>query len=151
MANDPEQQLYEDMADLTERVPKLENEIKSLKRKITKLSTRIESLELMAFQDQIANLNDKIDSINKYINAIGLRVVLNELDFLQLHMRKAIDKKLSEGNTKRQIREYISNKHASAQEKARLSSKPFEYLLEFKKECMTYSKKYKLGAFTEKP
>ena len=65
MANDPEQQLYADMADLREAVPKLQNEVKSLKARLTKLTTRIEQMELMGFQDQVGAVDRKTDVLSE--------------------------------------------------------------------------------------
>ncbi len=67
MANDSEQQLYEDMAELRDKVPKLQNEIRSLKTRLTKLSGRVESLELMDFQSQISKLDDRVESVKQEI------------------------------------------------------------------------------------
>lgn len=59
MVTDPEQQLYKDMADLTEQMPKLQREVKSLKTRLAKLISRIDRLELIGLQDQLTSLGDE--------------------------------------------------------------------------------------------
>jgi len=146
MANDPEQQLYTDMADLTEKVPKLQNEIKSLKAKLTKLSGRIESLELMAFQEQISSLNDKMKSISESLLAASRRLARFEMEFLQYHVRGVIRDELSGPECER-VREYIAKEYARAEEKLVHSSEPLSILRDFRKVCTECSKEYNLGAF----
>ena len=69
MTNDPEQQLYEDIADLMKKVSNLRNENRALKTKLTKLSNRVESIELLALQDQISTLNDEVKSNKQELQA----------------------------------------------------------------------------------
>jgi predicted nucleic acid-binding Zn-ribbon protein len=152
MVNDPEKQLYEDMADLTEKVPKLQNEIKSLKNRLTKLSNRIESLELMTFQDQISKLGDELRLIKTNLVAVSRVVAFSEIDNLQLHMQEAIRSTLPANEPKTiRLKEYISVENARAIEKNTNSPTPLDVLNAFRKECITCSDKYNLGAFVDKP
>ena len=152
MTNDPEQQLYKDMADLTEKVPKLQNEIKSQKRRLTRLSNRVESLELLALQDQISNLNDKVDSINTNLADVARTVAITEIDNLKLHMVSAIRRRLSVNNSNRtRLREYISTECIKARERARTSSSPIDLLDGFRDVCISCSREYDLRAFAHKP
>ncbi len=152
MGNDLEQQLYTDMADLTEQVPKLQNEVKSLKKRLTKLSNRVESLELVTFQDQIANLNDKVDSINTHLIDVARTVAIIEMDALRLHMQTAIRRALSTNNPKRlQLKEYIFSECTKASERARTSPSPIDLLDEFRDVCISCSREYDLHAFAHKP
>ena len=67
MAEDREQQLYRDIAFLTEELPKLQNKNKALKAELKKAFNRIDNLELMAFQDQISNLDALVKELKDTI------------------------------------------------------------------------------------
>ena len=152
MVSDREQQLYQDMANLREKVPKLQNEVKYLKAKLTKLSNRIERLELMAFQDQITELSDKINSISTKLLDVSRAVAFNEMDVLSLHMREAIDIKFANASKLRtRLREYISAECAKAIQQRLDSPEPLAVSREFKTLCIECSDKYQLDAFVTKP
>ncbi len=152
MANDLEQQLYRDMADLTEKVPKLQNEIISLKKRLTKLSNRIESLELLSLQDQISNLNDELASTNRSVITLRRTVVSNEMDTLKLHMLRAIRNALPKGDpNKIRLSEHIRVEFSKARERIKISPQPLDVLDDFEEECEHCSIKYNLGAFATKP
>lgn len=130
----------------------IDNKIKSLKGQITRLSNRIEKLELSAFQDQISNLDNEIRSIDEKLLAVSRVVTFNELDALNLHMHEAIHLKLTADDPDRiQLKEYISVEYARAVERHKNSLEPLTVLKAFRKECITCSNKYKLGAFATKP
>ena len=151
MATDPEGQLYKDMADLTEKVPKLQNELAALKKRLTELTKRVESLELMAFQDQISKLGDEVKSTNEDLVRLSRVVVLNEIDTLHLHMERAISKEVSDDKLRERLRLYISVEGTRARERVDNAPSPITILMAFKKECISCSDKYDLGAFAGKP
>ncbi len=64
MENDPEKQLYQDMADLTEKVPKIQGEVKSLKTRLKRLAGQVEQLDLINSQNQIVALDQKINLVD---------------------------------------------------------------------------------------
>ena len=146
MENDPEQQLFKDMADLREKVPKLQNEIKSLKGRLTKLSNRVESLELMTFQDQISRLGEKIDSVSKNLVNVSRLFAEFVIDFNQMHIKNAIDLTLK-SPLRETVREQITLEQARAVEAISHSLNPLEIAKKFSYTCVEYSKKYNLNAF----
>ena len=146
MANDPEQQLYKDMDDLTEKVPKLRNEVKSLKRRLTIMSKRVESLELMAFQDQISKLDEKVNSIGAVLINTNRSLARFEMDFMQYHVCRAIRSSLKSPERDKLL-DHISMEFARGTESIKHSSNPLSISTKFTKECVEYSDKYNLDAW----
>jgi hypothetical protein len=146
MVNDPESQLYRDMADIKELVPELQKEIKSLKGKITKLTNRIQTLEMMAFQEQITSLVEKINLLNEKALETSRYAAKFEMDFIQYHMKGMIHQKLSNQERER-LSEHITQLFATAKERVQNSLEPISILIDFKNECIDCSKKYDLDAF----
>lgn len=146
MSQDPEQQLYSDMADLTEKVPKIQNAVKSINTRLNKLSSRIENLELMAFQEQINSLNDKIDSLNGNLLNVSRAIARFEMDFTQSHMCVAIRNHVS-GQKQKDLEEHVKMLFAKYREVIKHSLDPVSIALEFRVECVKCSNEYNLDAF----
>jgi len=146
MINDAEQQLYKDIADLTKKVPKLQNEIKALKGRLTKLSNRVESLELMTFQDQISRLGEKIDSVSMNLVNVSRLFASFVIDVNQMHIKSAIDQTLK-SPIRETVKEQITLKQAQAAEAISHSLNPLEIAKGFRYTCVEYSHKYNLDAF----
>lgn len=146
MANDLEQQLYVDMADLTEKVPKLKSEIKLLKTRLATLSSRVKSLELMDFQSQISRLDDKINSVSEHSVMVSQSLADFELNFMQYLMSDRIQKCL-QGSTCERVKTRIRMTFAQAREAIRHSSEPLKIVRSFTEECERCSKEYKLDVF----
>lgn len=162
MANDLEQQLYSDMADLTEKVPKLQDEIKLLKQRLTKLSKRIENRESMAFQDQISNLNDKVEAaqlkLQEQITHVSDSLLVTaqflarfDIEWIRWGLSEWSSKRLSKSTvpTYSKVRQFLLSHSATAKEKTRHSSTPLSVAMEFRKECEDYFEDNKLHPFLD--
>ncbi|MFH0847588.1 MAG: hypothetical protein V1894_06020 [Chloroflexota bacterium] len=155
MANDAEAQLYEDMADLKEQVPKLQNEIKKVKANVSKLTRRVDSSELMGFQEQITKLNERLGFIDEKLLGLSQIVAITEIERLNLHMQDSINAMLSTGVGNRQqytrLREALTFECSKARTEASTSPTPTKILTGFRVLCMDCSRKYNLDAFMGKP
>ena len=120
--DDPEAQLYADVADLTEKVPKIRSEL-------DELATKVQSLEFSGFQEQITSLDKKINKLNSALlesNRIIADYIINSLKKFTLDTVNSVTTPLISGKkvelTKREAREYVIEECATAS-KAIYSSK----------------------------
>ncbi len=148
--SDLEKQLYIDIADLVEKVPKLETEIaglnsivpslpkeiQSLKTRLTKLSNRVDSLELMAFQEQISRLDEKITAISdrlKQQEALNDEMVkataLSKFDFVNRDFLGILDS--NQLSNSRHLRTQLFADIAKTRQLIRTGQQPVDELKSF--------------------
>jgi hypothetical protein len=124
--DDPEAQLYADVADLTEKVPKIRSDL-------DELATKVQTLEFSGFQEQITSLDKKINKLNSALldsNRIIADYIINSLkkftlDTIDSIPTPLISKKKME-ITKREARDYVIEECATASQAIYSSEKPLD-------------------------
>ncbi len=139
MTEDAEAQLYRDIANLTEQLPKLDKRIKKLESHCRQLSTKINRIEIQGLQDQFTSLTDNILQIKRTLARF-------EMDFTQSHMIDAIRISLS-GSIKQRAEDHIKLEFARSAEALKHTMEPLFIGLKFRKNCIKFSEANNLDAF----
>ena len=79
MTDDPEQQLYRDVSELREQIPKFHSEVRSLKTRLGKLKNRLDGFELIDFQGQITSLDSKVTRVDSILLRLDRNVAKSRI------------------------------------------------------------------------
>lgn len=156
MVNDRESQLYRDVADLLEQVPKLkqamdslekkvepiesvEKDVRSLKTRISRLTGRVEKLELLDFQSQITRLDEQIGDLHSDFHTLAGE------NFMWIQRKLGefiIASTLSQANhyfkssKAKNALEQLNISAAGAHAKVQISNAPLEDAITFYNDCL---------------